>query len=99
MSRVAVRLDIKGRVQGVGYRQWLEGEARRRGVTGTVRNRRDGSVEAICALSEDALAPLLAACRRGPPGARIDAIEVHPLDGPDATAALASTGFIRLPTR
>ncbi len=98
MSRVAVHLDICGQVQGVGFRYWLETEARARGVTGTVRNLRTGSVEAICVLPRDALPALVAACRTGPPGARVDAVDVRELDGNAAAAAFASVGFAQLPT-
>jgi acylphosphatase len=70
-----VRVVISGRVQGVGYRAWTEDEARERGIAGWVRNRRDGSVEALFAGSEDEVRGMIEACREGPPGARIAAID------------------------
>ena len=66
---------IRGRVQGVGYRAWTEVTALERGLEGWVRNRRDGSVEAVFSGSEDDVAAMIAQCRRGPPGARVDAID------------------------
>jgi acylphosphatase len=89
---------IHGRVQGVGYRAWTEYTALDRGLDGWVRNRRDGTVEAIFVGPADAVADMIEACRRGPPSARVDAIDAR-----DATAAeLASRrhgeGFSQLPT-
>lgn len=69
-----IQLRITGRVQGVGYREALRSEAARLGVTGWVRNRADGSVEALVQGSGAALAQLLAWARRGPPAARVEQI-------------------------
>jgi acylphosphatase len=66
---------IRGRVQGVGYRAWTEVTALERGLEGWVRNRRDGSVEAMFSGPEDDVARMIAQCRRGPPGAWVDAID------------------------
>jgi acylphosphatase len=65
---------IRGRVQGVGYRAWVEREALRRGIEGYVRNRRDGSVEALFVGAPELVATMLAACRRGPPAAAVSDI-------------------------
>jgi acylphosphatase len=62
----AIRLVISGRVQGVGFRAFVERQARKRGARGWVRNRRDGTVEALIIGDEAALRELEAACRRGP---------------------------------
>ena len=72
---VMVHVVIRGRVQGVGYRAWTDDEARERGIAGWVRNRRDGSVEALFAGTEADVRAMIDVCRRGPPGARIDAID------------------------
>jgi acylphosphatase len=77
------RLTIRGRVQGVGYRAWLEHRARAHGLEGWVRNRRDGSVEAVLAGPEHEVADLVERSRRGPSTARVDAVEDEPA-GPDA---------------
>jgi acylphosphatase len=66
---------IRGRVQGIGYRAWTEVTALERGVEGWVRNRRDGSVEALFSGPDDEVAAMIAECRRGPPGARVDVID------------------------
>ena len=66
---------IRGRVQGVGYRAWTEVAALERGLQGWVRNRRDGAVEALFGGPEDEVAAMIAQCRRGPPGARVAAID------------------------
>ena len=67
----ARRVVIAGRVQGIGYRDWMVQEAVRLGVHGWVRNRRDGTVEALVGGEEAAVQALLSACRRGPPLAAV----------------------------
>ena len=67
---------ITGRVQGVGFRYWVEAEAVLRGVTGWVRNRRDGSVEAVFFGEDDAVGAMLEACWDGPDMARVTAVAV-----------------------
>jgi acylphosphatase len=73
---------IRGRVQGVGYRAWTEVTALERGLQGWVRNRRDGAVEALFAGLEPAVVAMIADCRRGPPGARVDHVD-HREAGPE----------------
>jgi acylphosphatase len=75
MSDVIRKVMIQGRVQGVGYRAWVEWEATARDLEGWVRNRRDGSVEALFAGPTDVVAELIAACRQGPPTARVDTVK------------------------
>ncbi len=75
-------LRIEGRVQGVGYREWMMREAARLGLHGWVRNRPDGSVQALVDGEEGAVRTLLIACRRGPPAARVDRIEEALADSP-----------------
>lgn len=72
---VIFRIVIRGRVQGVGFRAWTEMMAVEQGLEGWVRNRRDGSVEAVFAGSQNAVLAMIALCRQGPPGARVDAID------------------------
>ena len=68
---VSLRLEITGRVQGVGFRYAMREEALRRGVRGWVRNRRDGSVEALVQGESGAVEALVAWARQGPPGAHV----------------------------
>ena len=71
---------ITGRVQGVGFRYWVEAEAVLRGVTGWVRNRRDGSVEAVFFGEDEVVASMLEACWDGPDMARVTAVVVSDTD-------------------
>ena len=68
---IARRLTIEGRVQGVGFRYALADQARARNLSGWVRNRRDGSVEALVAGPEADVEALIAWSHRGPPAARV----------------------------
>lgn len=71
----AVLLRIEGRVQGVGYRAWLSREAGRAGLRGFVRNRLDGSVEALLIGESGPLESVIQACHNGPPLAAVRRIE------------------------
>ena len=82
-------LRIRGRVQGVGYRNALHREATRLGIKGWVRNRSDGSVEALVAGPAPALDELIAWARRGPPAARVGEVSW------EATQAPVEAGFRR----
>lgn len=79
-SMASLRLQIGGRVQGVGFRYAMREEAQRRGVRGWVRNRRDGSVEALAIGYDAAVERLVEACRRGPTLARVTGVEALPAD-------------------
>jgi acylphosphatase len=67
---------VHGLVQGVGFRIWIRDRARTRGVAGTVGNRADGAVEAVFEGPERAVEAMLALARTGPPGARVDRVEI-----------------------
>lgn len=89
---MAMRLLISGRVQGVGYRFWTQEEARRLGLDGWVRNRRDGTVELIAYGDEVALEALARACAAGPPSAEVTRVDRHHTDEP------RPSGFTQRPT-
>lgn len=76
-GRIARIVRITGRVQGVCYRAWTSDEAAARGLAGWVRNRRDGSVEALFAGPEHLVQDMIKACETGPPAARVAAVEAH----------------------
>ncbi len=70
---------VHGRVQGVGFRAWIHHQAELHGLTGWVRNRRDGTVEALFSGPEHLLDVMLKACRQGPRGSVVERVE--PVEG------------------
>jgi acylphosphatase len=88
----ARHLLIAGRVQGVGFREWLVETARAHHLAGWVRNRADGRVEAVLAGEEPAIAAVLLLARRGPPLAEVSDIEENFCEPPE------EPGFIRRPS-
>ena len=92
------RLRITGRVQGVGYRAWAIETAARLGLRGWVRNRRDGSVEALFAGPPDLVSRMIALCRRGPASARVDAVEEEPANADALRLRRPGERFSVLPT-
>ncbi|HEX2581331.1 MAG TPA: acylphosphatase [Dongiaceae bacterium] len=89
---IARRLRISGRVQGVGFRDWFARAARQRHVEGWVRNRIDGTVEALCVGEAEDVEALIQAAHAGPALARVTAIDVTPAEG------IVAEGFRKLPT-
>lgn len=79
----AVRAHITGVVQGVGFRAWVEQTAARIGLNGWVRNRRDGSVEAVFAGDTGKVDEMLTMCWRGPPSAKVDGVSIEDAPMPD----------------
>ncbi|HFC04757.1 MAG TPA: acylphosphatase [Rhizobiales bacterium] len=75
-DRKCIRVVISGRVQGVGYRYWMMQAAGRFGITGWVRNRYRGDVEAIVCGRTENINLLLQACRKGPTFANVTEVEV-----------------------
>lgn len=84
------RVVVRGQVQGVGFRAWLEITALELGIEGWVRNRRDGSVEAVLAGSEEAVSTMVASCHDGPRGAKVSAVNQH--DAGERDLALRRSG-------
>ncbi|MGC2079646.1 MAG: acylphosphatase [Xanthobacteraceae bacterium] len=89
---------VRGRVQGVGFRVWTEITALERGLEGWVRNRRDGSVEALVLGGEDDVAAMIEDCRKGPPGARVDALDHREARPDDVTLRRRGELFSVLPS-
>ncbi|MEQ9555824.1 MAG: acylphosphatase [Rhodospirillales bacterium] len=87
-----VHVVISGRVQGVWFRGWTCEQARALALTGWVRNRRDGTVEAVFSGNPDAVRRMIERCRQGPPAARVDSITRTPAVDP------GTPGFDALPT-
>ena len=83
-SGKAMLVRITGRVQGVGFRVWTQREALRLGLRGWVRNEPDGSVSALIAGPNEAVAEMLKAFRQGPSGAGVRNVETKPGDPSDA---------------
>jgi acylphosphatase len=74
-GRIIRHVSVRGHVQGVGFRAFVEYHALRHGVEGWVRNRRDGSVEAVFAGSGPAVEAMIAECRVGPRSGHVDALD------------------------
>jgi acylphosphatase len=85
------RVVVHGFVQGVGFRFAVERAARSRGVAGWVRNQLDGTVEAVFEGQPEDVEALVAFCREGPRGARVDRVDVMP-ESPDGLAGFRVTG-------
>jgi acylphosphatase len=80
-ERATLRLTIRGRVQGVGFRYAMAQQAQRLGIAGWVRNRRDGGVEAVVQGSAGAVEAMRLWAERGPEGAAVTAVDAAPDDG------------------
>lgn len=76
-----IRFIVRGRVQGVGFRYFAVRAARRLGLTGTVRNMPDGTVEAIAQGPDDAIAGFRAELERGPSYGRVDSVHESEIEG------------------
>ena len=87
-----MNIRIEGEVQGCGFRDFALREANVRRLKGWVRNRADGSLEAVASGPTQEVEAFIAACMKGPPGSRVTALNLQPVDPPD------SLGFIRRPS-
>jgi acylphosphatase len=89
---ITMNIRIEGAVQGVGFRDFAIREATQRKLKGWVRNRMDGSVEAVASGRRSAVESFITACVKGPKGARVTAFNLMPTDDPE------TLGFTRRPT-
>lgn len=90
----AVRVVVRGRVQGVGFWAWLQGQAELHDLAGWVRNLADGSVEAVLVGPVEAVDIVLHACRDGPHPARVDQVEEYPAE-PSDTEGVPTGAFVQ----
>lgn len=81
MNARVVKLRVTGRVQGVGYRWWTVNEAQQLGLQGWVRNRHDGTVEILASGDAALVEALIAAARKGPTTAEVEAVTVEDAPG------------------
>lgn len=91
-DEIAIRVRIHGRVQGVGYRAWTASHAQKRGLKGWVRNRIDGTVEALFKGDETMVREMIQHCWDGPLVSKVTAIDEAPAKG------IVDAGFERKPT-
>ena len=98
MNRAIIQVMIQGQVQGVGYRAWVEYQARAAHLEGWVRNRRDGSVEAVFAGPAKAVAEMVALCRHGPPSAKVTTVLKETAHIDQLNLRQAGEAFSVLPT-
>jgi acylphosphatase len=92
------RVLVRGRVQGVGFRAWVAQTAMARGLAGWVRNRRDGSVEAVFVGPVDAVGAMIESCGQGPLTARVTSVEATEADVSDLDLRHRGQRFSVLPT-
>jgi acylphosphatase len=98
MSGVLRQVKVRGRVQGVGYRAFVEHQASALGLEGWVCNRRDGSVEALFAGPDATVADMIERCRRGPSYARVESVEEEGANSDALNLRRAGEAFSVLPT-
>ena len=91
-DRIARRIRVQGKVQAVWFRGWAVDQARELGLDGWVRNRVDGSFEAVAAGPAAKVEQLIARCHQGPPASRVDAVIV------EDTPGIVAAGFVQKPT-
>lgn len=93
-----VRMIVRGRVQGVGYRAFVLSRAEAYGVAGWVRNRRNGDVEAVLAGPAGAVKALCEICREGPPRAAVATLDISPADHSELSDTNTQESFVLRPT-
>ncbi len=98
MTGKIVHVTVTGRVQGVGFRFFVQREALKHGLHGWVRNRRDGMVEAVFAGTPEQIETILAACKKGPPASHVNKVDVADASAVELKMVLAGELFSTLPT-
>lgn len=98
VGETILHVTVRGRVQGVGYRNFVQLEALRLGVSGWVRNLRNGDVEAVFAGAKETVEALCELCRRGPRHAIVESLDVTSADRSLLTEMGWQTGFLQLET-
>ncbi|KXF77441.1 acylphosphatase [Paramesorhizobium deserti] len=91
-NKTAVLARITGKVQGVSFRMWARAEAMKLGLTGWVRNEKDGSVKALIAGPEEAVSTMLKRLRQGPPGASVSGVVSEKADPDEWPETFSITG-------
>ena len=91
-QHIALRAVVSGRVQGGWFRNWTVGKAEARDLDGWVRNRRNGSVEALFSGTKALVREMIAACHEGPPLARVDHVEESAAEAPKVGSGFQQKG-------
>src|SRR5829696_1338955 len=97
-DRRFVHVTIHGRVQGVGFRYFIEKNAIERALDGWVRNREDGGVEAVFAGAGPRVEEILELCRKGPRGAKVERVDLREEEAAGLIPSSRPTGFYVMPT-
>lgn len=97
-ARVIKHVIVHGRVQGVGFRAFVEHQALSRGVEGWVRNRNDGTVEAVFAGAAKTVEEVIGACKVGPRSSKVDGVEQRPATAEELRLSRQAEIFSCLPT-
>jgi acylphosphatase len=98
MSNLIRHIIIRGLVQGVGYRAFVVDEAQARRIEGWVRNRRDGTVEAVFSGPAEMVDPMIESCRKGPWGSQVDRLEARAATAEELGLRRSGEDFSVLPT-
>jgi acylphosphatase len=97
-ARRFIHATIRGNVQGVGFRAFVERQALERGLDGWVRNRRDGAVEAVFAGPANAVEAMIEICRQGPAGSHVTGVDLREEEAAGLIPSSRPAGFYVLPT-
>ena len=97
-ARRFIHATIRGNVQGVGFRAFVERQALERGLDGWVRNRRDGAVEAVFAGPANAVEAMIEICRKGPAGSHVTGVDLREEEAAGLIPSSRPAGFYVLPT-